>query len=258
MSVTELQERGLMRAWRFNVLQSTLSAAPASILAFILGRFDDLSERVMVRQVTDRLWVKASILVDSLPGVPSPAHPPFEPFAIAAKGYLAPVLFPLSLGLMSLAAARALVLSCDPEARRVVRLEFLYQDGAFGLWSQMIIAAAAPLPILLVCMFSATRSFFGWSWLQDWDEVMAFAMVGVAALRQVWLTSVTFPRRLVALSAGPRWRQWTRYFLFVVGAMGVVLVTLEMMLDVFALIAGRVLTPLVQLWLPWAGRHRGW
>jgi len=195
MTKAELGRKRLMEPWPFNGYQSVLSASPAflvgGLLAFILP---EQTHAVYVNETAKRT----------------------AEFIEKIQSFLLPLFVPIALAITAYAAARGSLSRQDitPESLGRARRGYLYFDGAFGLWSQMVIAST---PVFALRAFNAELVWIG--------VPLALAYF-TAAIYQIWLTGRVIPMRLFELNGYPKTypklfsrkdpnaKRWSRYTIF--------------------------------------------
>ncbi|MEA5464637.1 hypothetical protein [Leptothoe sp. PORK10 BA2] len=130
-SKEEIERRGLLGPWAVNLYESLLVALPSSALLWIVDIFYPLE----FADHASRIAYKFSIL-------------------------LSPAIFPFSLLLVSFAAGWGSLYGRDmsSEKREVAQHAYLYFDGCYGLWPQMLSIAFGSLSLKALEIFTLTES----------------------------------------------------------------------------------------------------
>jgi hypothetical protein len=167
------------------------------------------------------------------------------PIAVGLRAFLATAQLPISLGLVSYFAAIAIVGKCDREQRRRVRIDYLYLDGAFGLWPQMLVTGLGLL--LSAVLINEESKAFVRSVVTEsipavshsWFAYVVAAILGMGGVWQMWLTLIRIPGRLLPYATGrPHWRMWWSYLWRTTIFAGIVYVGVGIAFDIVSVLAG--------------------
>lgn len=153
-----LNDKKYLTPWQFNIQQSLLSATPAIIFGyFIKLAYHNESVCVPLDQTNCEIQAGIGSGIQFLLGTNPEAIAFFEKLS----GALSALVVPIALALTSYAAASGSLLPDHktPQSLARARRVYLYWDGAYGLWPQLLIAllwsfqaatGAEPIIILLV------------------------------------------------------------------------------------------------------------
>ena len=134
LSKEQLKVRNLMNPWPFKLYQTVISAAPTIILGGIFAFLFQIKQPEMF----------------SVPELDD-FHQQVHNFFQKTMNFINPFLLPISLAFSCYAAARGSLLKKDLSKHNLKKAQraYLYFDGAFGFWIQMIISSfGAILPWL--------------------------------------------------------------------------------------------------------------
>lgn len=132
-SKEEIERRGLLGPWAVNLYESLLVSLPSSALLWTIDIFYPLEFVDHAARITHKF-----------------------------SSILSPGIFPFSLLLVSFAAGWGSLYGKDmnPEKRAMAQNAYLYFDGCYGLWPQMLSVVLASLYLKVTEIAAVTNSAF--------------------------------------------------------------------------------------------------
>jgi hypothetical protein len=167
-SVSELDSLGLYTSWKFNLLQSTIAAAPA----------------LFVGKLLDTLF-------------PPPTLKGFAAEFASWTSVTLPLVWPFMFFVFTQLTAWGSLKQRDqsPQTRKIARNSFLYLDGALGLYPQTFSA----LGLVLVSWYALHENEPHGQWAVIM-VILGGTILGIGFIWQLLLNSRIIPGRLFAIN----------------------------------------------------------